>query len=137
MKRILNILYRILLLISSIIWGLVGLHMVVTQVINIIKRPFIFEGSLFWILIGLTLIASVILLWNRRMSIRLITSIYLLFISFLLIIGASLSATLEDVNYIMLLYPYICFVLSFLAVVLYYCHKFIQVPKLNFNTLAL
>ena len=128
MKRILNILYRILLLISSIIWGLVGLHMVVTQVINIIKRPFIFEGSLFWILIGLTLIASVILLWNRRMSIRLITSIYLLFISFLLIIGASLSATLEDVNYIMLLYPYICFVLSFLAVV---CHTVICLRQDN------
>ncbi len=122
MRRILKRIYRILIIISSIVWGLVGLHMVVTQVINIIQTPDLYGGALFWILMGLTLIASVILLWNRRISIRLITSFYLLFISFLLIIAMSLSSIFEDLSQILLLYPYICLALSFLAVV---CHTII------------
>ncbi len=127
MNRPLKVLYLLLVIVLSVFWAFLGLYIVVVYARDFftsMDNTFLALLEICTILFGLTLVASAILQWSKRRIIRLLTNVFLLVISLVLVFpGWASSATLEydEMSGFMRVLPFICIVLSVLGVI---CNSF-------------
>lgn len=99
MNRPLLILYLLLVIVLSVFLAFLGLYIVVVYARDFFTsmgNTFVALLEICMVLFGLTLVASAILQWSKRRLIRLLTNVFLLVISLVLVFpGWALSATLE------------------------------------------
>lgn len=132
MNRPLKILYLLLVIVLSVFWAFLGLYIVVVYARDFFTsmgNTFLALLEICTILFGLTLVASAILQWSKRRLIRLLTNVFLLVISLVLVFpGWALSAILEydEMSGFMRVLPFICIVLSVLGVI---CNSFKSVSS--------
>lgn len=132
MNRSLLILYLLLVIVLSVFWAFLGLYIVVVYARDFFTsmgNTFVALLEICMVLFGLTLVASAILQWSKRRLIRLLTNVFLLVISLVLVFpGWALSATLEydEMSGFMRVLPFICIVLSVLGVI---CNSFKSVSS--------
>lgn len=72
-------------LVSSIVWGTIGLYVAIYELIDFFvyvwTYPDLMDMNALFFLIGLTLVGSAILQWNNRKTVKIATNIYLILIS--------------------------------------------------------
>lgn len=85
MQSVKNTIQNVPAVISSLMWGTLGIYLVVLEVINIFKNvrdyPDLILMDMLGIILGLSWAASAFLQWHKKKVIRIITNIYLLIVS--------------------------------------------------------
>ena len=109
-------------LVSSIVWGTIGLYVAIYELIDFFvyvwTYPDLMDMNALFFLIGLTLVGSAILQWNNRKTVKITTNIYLILISLgmipISILGAASAHT--SMSLFEKVFPWVGVALSFLCI---------------------
>ena len=111
-------------IVATVVWGLFGIYLVVMEVIEFFKivgrYPSLMDVTVVGFFVGLTWIASAFLQWHKKNAVRIVTNIYLLLISLLLVpifmVGA--ASAHSEMSMFQKVFPWFGVILSILCIVI-------------------